>query len=261
MIHFVVDLADPRLDDYRDIKDRSLHQDGGKLVAESEMVVRKLLASGLKVQSLLLTAPRLSALETVLSPELPVYVAPQNLFDAIVGFHVHRGCLAIATRPHNVQVPDDAHTIVVLENLVDPDNVGALARNAAAFGADALVLSPRCSDPFYRKAIRTSAGCVFALPIVRAAHWPEDLVALRQRLGFSLVGAVLDPTATPIASFARPPRIALALGTEGTGLSLDLKHACDALVTIPMLHPLVDSLNVATAGAVLLHHLTQPPPL
>lgn len=252
-VHFVTDPADPRLDDYRDLKDRRLDERGGRFMAESELVVRKLLASGLRVHSVLLTAPRLRSLEPALPEEVPVLVAPQALLDRIAGFPVHRGCLAVGERPREARLPEDARLVVVLEDLVDVDNLGAMARNAAAFGADALVLSPRCADPFYRKAIRVSAGAVFALPIVRATRWPEDLLALRERHGLALVAAVLAPDATPLDRFAPPPRLALLLGAEGPGLAAATRTLCDALVTIPMAR--ADSLNVATAGAVFLHHL------
>jgi tRNA G18 (ribose-2'-O)-methylase SpoU len=138
---------------------------------------------------------------------------------------------------------------VVLEDLVDVDNLGAMARNAAAFGADALVLSPRAADPFYRKAIRVSMGSVFVLPIVRATRWPDQLVELRDQ-GLALVAAVLDPDATPVAAFRWPERVALLLGSEGPGLQPATTALCDHRVTIPMAQ--ADSLNVATAGALLL---------
>jgi tRNA G18 (ribose-2'-O)-methylase SpoU len=131
-----------------------------------------------------------------------------------------------------------------------------MARNAAAFGADALVLSPRCADPFYRKAVRVSLGAVFELPIIRLERWPEDLARLRAG-GLSLVAAVVDPSAVPLHRFAPPDRFALLLGAEGPGLSAGARAACDARVTIPM-SPGADSLNVATAGAVFLHALTRP---
>jgi tRNA G18 (ribose-2'-O)-methylase SpoU len=250
---FVTDPADPRLDDYRNLQDRRLNEEGGRFVAESELVVRELLSSRLRVHSVLLTAPRLNTLEGVVGAA-NVLVAPQELLDKVTGFHVHRGCLAIGERPADATLPEEASAIVVLEDLVDVDNVGAMARNAAALGADALLLSPRCADPFYRKAIRVSMGAVFRLPIVRAAAWPNDLQALRAR-GFTVVGSVLSPDAIPIQAYAPPARFALVLGTEGPGLTAGAKRACDALVTIPM--AAADSLNVATAGAVLLHRLLQ----
>ena len=185
------------------LKERHLNADGGRFVAESERVVRRLLGSGLPVLSVLVTAPRLATLADALGGPFPVYLASQAMLDAIAGFHVHRGCLAIGERPPPRRCPRDARAVVVLEDLTDVDNLGAIARHAAAFGADALVLSPRCADPFYRKAVRVSLGAVFSLPIVRASRWPDDLAALRDD-GFSLVAAVVEPGATPLAAL-RPP--------------------------------------------------------
>ncbi len=256
-IHFVTNVDDLRLSDYRDLKEHHLKDDSGKFVAESERVVRQLLASGLTVDSLLVTAPRLAAMDDALPSGIPIYVAPQIVMDQITGYHVHRGCLAIGRRPPNAAIPADARTVIVLEDLVDTDNLGAIVRNAAAFGVDALVLSPRCADPFYRKAIRVSMGSVFTLPVVRTTRWPEELLALKDRLGFSLVGAVLDNDAVALSAFVRPERVALLLGSEGPGLTGNTKKLCDARVTIPMAPGRADSLNVATAGAVFLYHLSR----
>lgn len=249
----VRDTGDPRLADYRHLKERDLTRAGNRFVAESERVVRRLLASGLRVSSVLLTPPRLEAMRDVLGGPFPVYLASQAALDAVAGFHVHRGCLAIGERPPPGPLPPEARGVVVLEDLVDVDNLGAMVRNAAAFGADALLLSPRCADPFYRKAIRVSLGSVFSLPVRRLATWPEGLDELRAQ-GFALVGAVLAPGAVPLPSFAPPPRWALLLGAEGPGLSAAARARCDHLVTIPM-SPGADSLNVAVAGAVMLYAL------
>jgi len=255
----VSDAADPRLADYRHMKDRDLSAEGGRFVAESELVVRRLLGSGLPVLSVLATPLRLQTLGDALAGvSCPVFSASQAVLDAITGFHVHRGCLAIGQRPQHVELPASARTVVVLEDLVSADNIGATARNAAALGADALVLSPRAADPYYRKAVRVSIGAVFQLPIVRLASWPDDLGALK-RQGFALFGAVVDAAATPLATVHRPPKVALLLGAEGPGLSPAARAACDRLVTIPMA-PGADSLNVATAGAVALFHLQQGQP-
>jgi tRNA G18 (ribose-2'-O)-methylase SpoU len=261
-LHILTEAAldDGRLADYRDLQDRRLGPESGRFIAESEMVVRKLLASGLKIRSLLLTAPRLAALETTLAAceeNLPVFLVPQTVMDGIAGFHVHRGCLAIAERPPAPAIPPQARTVVVLVDLVDVDNLGAIARNAAAFGADAILLSPRSADPFYRKAVRTSAGAVFSLPIVRATAWPDDLLTLRAQ-GFSLLAAVLADDALPLATFSPSERIAILFGSEGPGLDPALQRLCDHRLTIPMAKtPGVDSLNVASASAVFLYHLTR----
>ncbi|HEY8927117.1 MAG TPA: RNA methyltransferase [Polyangia bacterium] len=264
----VGDPDDPRVADYRRMKDRDLSAEGGRFVAESELVVRRLLGSGLRVHSVLATAPRLRALGADLTgASFPVFVADQPVLDAIAGFHVHRGCLAVGERPVAARggagvalpaaLPSGARTLLVLEDLVSADNIGACVRNAAAFGVDALVLSPRAADPFYRKAVRVSIGAVCTLPIVRATAWPADLTDLRGA-GFRLLGAVVDREATPLHRVRREPggQVALLLGAEGPGLSAAARAACDELVTIPMA-PGADSLNVATAGAVALHHLQQ----
>jgi tRNA G18 (ribose-2'-O)-methylase SpoU len=251
----VRDPGDARLADYRHLKERHLNAEGGRFVAESERVVRRLVESGLTTHSVLLTPARLATLGDALTGPYPVYVAAQPVLDAIAGFHVHRGCLAIGERPGPAPLPQHARAVVVLEDLTDVDNLGALARNAAAFGADALVLSPRCADPFYRKAIRVSLGAVFALPIVRAQRWPDELDDLR-RDGLTVIGAVVEPGASALARFPAPPRFALLLGAEGPGLSAAARARCDHLVTIPM-SPGADSLNVATAGAIFLHALTR----
>ena len=193
-------LDDPRLADYRDLRDRRLGPSSGRFIAESEVVVRKLLAAGMPIHSMLLTAPRLASLEPLLAAtprSFPIFLVPQTVMDKVAGFHVHRGCLAIAERPRRA-LPADAHLIVIAVDLVDVDNLGSLARNAAAFGVDALMLSPRSADPYYRKAVRTSAGAVLALPIVRAGRWPEDLLALRDEHGFQLAAAVLTDSALPL---------------------------------------------------------------
>ena len=170
---------DPRLAGYRALKERAVIE-GGRFVAESERVVRRLIQSGLAVESVLLTAPRLATLADALVGPFPVYLATQDVLDGVAGFHVHRGCLALGVRPPARRLPPEARTIVVLEDLTDVDNLGAIARHAAAFGADGLLLSPRCADPFYRKAIRVSLGAVFVLPVVRAAAWPDELDRLHR---------------------------------------------------------------------------------
>lgn len=266
----LADPDDPRVADYRHMKDRDLSAAGGRFVAESELVVRRLLTSGLPVHSVLATAPRLRALGDLLAGAThPVFVAEQAVLDAIAGFHVHRGCLAIGERPPAANgrlgvgvslpaaLPPGARTLLILEDLVSADNIGACVRNAAAFGVDALVLSPRAADPFYRKAVRVSIGAVCTLPIVRAATWPAALTALGAA-GFGLLGAVVDAAATPLHRVRREAgeKVALLLGAEGPGLSAAARQACDQLITIPMA-PGADSLNVATAGAVALHHLQQ----
>jgi tRNA G18 (ribose-2'-O)-methylase SpoU len=253
----VRDVNDPRLADYRHLKDRDLSAEGGRFIAESERVVRRLCESDLEVVSVVVTPTRLASMRDALADvTCPVFVAEPVVLNEIAGFNVHRGCLAVGRRPSATSVPESADIIVVLEDLVDADNLGASVRNAAAFGAHALVLSPRCADPFYRKAIRVAIGATFSLPIVRLSAWPADLLSLKRRFGFVVLGAVLDSDATPLAAIHRPAKVALVLGSEGPGVSAVARSACDRLITIPMA-PGADSLNVATAGAVALFHLQQ----
>lgn len=254
----LTDPCDPRLADYRDLKDRDLSAQGGRFVAEGELVVRRLLSSELRVHSVLVTPARLATLSARLAerPDCPIFLASQAVMDAIAGFHVHRGCLAIGERAANASVSPSARTLLIAEDLVSADNLGACVRNATAFGADALVLSPRAADPFYRKAIRVALGSTFELPIVRLRSWPEDLLALKRALDLTLIAMVLDPAATPLARFRRPERVGLLLGSEGPGLSSAVRAACDVFLTIPMAEG-ADSLNVATAAAIALYHLQQ----
>lgn len=248
----ITDPNDPQLADYRQLKEARLLANAGKFVAESEVVVKKLLQSALHVDSLLVTEARLNSLASHLRPNLSVYVVPQAVMNEVTGFHIHRGCLAVGRRPQS-EIPPNAQRLLVLEDVTDTDNIGAAVRNAAAFGVDAVLLSPRCADAFYRKAIRTSTGHVFSVPIVRLAAWPQDLWALRPH--FQIVGATLAARAVPLPQFALSGPLALVMGTEGSGLSANVSQECDALITIPMA-PTGDSLNVAVASAVILYALS-----
>jgi tRNA G18 (ribose-2'-O)-methylase SpoU len=193
----------------------------------------------------------------VLGPGYPVFVVDADVLDQVAGMPVHRGCLAVGERPPPPALPVGARTVVVLEDLVDVDNLGAMVRNASVFGADALVLSPRCADPFYRKAVRVSVGSLFGLPVIRLAEWPGDLVRLAEAHGLRLVATVLDPEAVPLERYRRPEKVAVLFGNESGGLSLAARAACHDLVTIQVA-PGADSLNVATCGAVVLYALTRP---
>ncbi|MCG5053501.1 MAG: RNA methyltransferase [Myxococcales bacterium] len=260
----IEDAHDPRLADYRELKENRLREDSGKFIAESETVVRQLLASGLFVESILVTAPRLRSLAAVsgreaLRPDIPVYLVPQAVMDDVAGLHVHRGCLAVGRRPRGPGQALEAGLLVALEDLVDVDNVGAIVRHAAAFGAQGVLLSPRAADPYYRKAIRVAMGNTFKVPIRRLTTWPDDLLALKQSAGARLVGTVVEPEgAKVLAGYAPHEASIVVFGAEGPGLSPALRAACDDLLTIPM--GAADSLNVATAAAICLYHFTQVAP-
>ncbi len=253
---------DPLIADYRAVREADLVRGRGLFVAEGRLVVGRLIRDGRCAIRSLLLAP---AARTALDPDLqylredvPVFLAAADVLRRIAGFDVHRGCLALAERPPQPD-PDallaSASRVVVLESVGNADNVGGVFRNAAAFGADAVLLSPACCDPLYRKAIRTSMAAAIRVPFSRMMPWPESL-ALLGRHGFMTVA--LSPAASlTLEAFCEAPatgRVALLLGTEGTGLSPAASQAADVRVRIPI-RPDVDSLNLAVAAGIALYRL------
>ena len=257
----VTDPADPRIDAYRDIRERDLARRDGLFVAEGQVVLSMLLAStSYRPQSLLIAAHRVERLAVLLAdvPDgVPIYAADQKVLDGIAGFQIHRGFLAIGRRidPPSAEVllrdlPERA-IVVVLSAIANHDNMGGIFRNAAAFGAAAVLLDADCCDPLYRKAIRVSVGAALLVPFARIAR-DEDVIELLTRHGFTAMS--LSPAGTmPLAEVRPGPRTAVLLGAEGPGLSPDLM-ARSKVVRIPMA-PGFDSLNVATTSGIVLHHL------
>lgn len=259
--------GDPRIADYRNVPDPELLRRRGVFVAEGRLVVRTLLTSShFQALSVLVTEAARRSLEIVLAPRietLPVYVADRSLLAEIVGFNVHRGCLALGARPVETPVADvlaslpDGALVVVLEGVGNADNVGGVFRNAVAFGADAVLLGPGCCDPLYRKAVRVSIGGTLRMRFATIPGWPDRLEEVRGA-GFTLAALTPDADAEDIAGlsrrFDRRGRLAILLGAEGTGLSSEAKAAADVRVRIPMA-PGIDSLNVATASGIALHRL------
>jgi tRNA G18 (ribose-2'-O)-methylase SpoU len=265
IIH-IDDPSDPRLNGYRNVPDPELLQRHGLFVAEGRLVVRRLLQdSPLATQSVMVTPAALVPLQETLGPRqgLPVYVVPQSLMNAITGFNMHRGCLALGERPrprHWREMTAGARRLVLLEHVGNADNVGALFRNAAAFGVDAVLLEPACTDPLYRKAIRTSMGAALTMPFAAAAPWPTMLEELRAD-GWAVLAMTPSPTASELRHVAAEiagQRIALVMGHEGEGLTAGAVEACSHHARIPMMNG-VDSLNVATATAIALYEFTQAP--
>jgi len=256
-------LADPRLEDYRNVPDPELLVARGLFIAEGRLVVRRLLTSSrFTTRSLLLTPAAEADLRDVVEahPSLPVYVVNQEAMNTIIGFDIHRGCLGVGERPAPEgwrDVIEDARTMVVLEAVGNADNVGAVFRNAAAFGAGGVLLGPACADPLYRKAIRTSMGAALQVPFAHFSDWPADLYRLRE-FGMATIALTPNPSALPLADVVRTPaarrRVALVLGHEGSGLSEAALRAVDLHARIPMA-PGVDSLNVATTAAIALYDL------
>jgi len=268
-VETVEDPEDPRLTDYREIRDAERRRRSGTFIAEGRQVVRRLLDVGrYRARSALVTPPALDALGAVLADaRVPTYLVRQDIVNAIVGIEFHHGCLAVGERgaeqtPEAVLAEARGASVVLLEGLGDASNVGAIFRNALAFGAGAALLSPGTADPLYRKAIRVSAGAAVVLPFARLDDWPRDLERLRDG-GYTLLALTPRAEAVDISvlgtSCPRPARVALLLGTEGRGLSAGALAAADLQVRIPMA-PEMDSLNVAAAGAVALHWLSRTEP-
>ena len=254
----ISDVDDPRLRDYRNVPDPELLATRGLFIAEGRLVVCRLLTSRFRARSVLLTETALQALGTSVTSlaQLPVFVVSQDAMNAITGFNIHRGCLALGERPAPVAWPEacrDSRTVIVLEAVANADNVGGIFRNAAALGAGAVLLGPSCADPLYRKAIRTSMGAALSVPFAAMADWPADLGRLRAS-GFRLLALTPAPDAVPLPELRCPPRVALLVGHEGGGLSQAAIEQADVRVRIPMARG-VDSVNVATAAAIALYQM------
>jgi tRNA G18 (ribose-2'-O)-methylase SpoU len=253
----VADAADPRLADYRDLRDVQLRShlevEHGLFLAEGEKVVRRALEAGFTPRSFLMAPRWLDALADVLGlSEAPCYVVSEALAEQVTGFHVHRGALSSLARrplPGIDEVLADARRVLVLEDVVDHTNVGAIFRCGAAFGFDAVLLAPRCADPLYRRSIKVAMGAVFATPWTRLPDWYDALPDLSAR-GFTTVALTLAADAVPVEqAVAGVDRVALVLGTEGHGLSPRWENSADRRAVIPMREG-IDSLNVAAAAAV-----------
>ena len=259
----VADADDDRLADFKAVSDGELARRRGLFIAEGRLVVRRLLTeSPLLTRAVLVTPTALTAIADALATRqhVPVFVVAQDVMDGVTGFNIHRGCLATGERPPaadwRAQVAD-AHRAVVLERVGDADNVGAIFRGAAAFGADTVLLGPSCADPLYRKAIRTSMGAALTMPFAAAEPWPSMLAELAER---DWAVAALTPAADamPLREFSsavRQRRVAIVLGHEGEGLTDAARAACAYRVRIPI-RASVDSVNVATAAAIALYELS-----
>lgn len=262
-IERITDPADARLRDYRDLTDvvlRRLQEPaGGLYIAESAKVLARALAAGHRPRSALVLEQWVEDIEPLLaSHDVPVFVGEPAILKALTGFELHRGVLASMHRPRLPDPADvlrDARRVVVVEDVVDHTNVGAIFRSVAGLGADAVLITPRCADPLYRRSVRVSMGTVLQVPWTRLADWPVGAEQLHDA-GFHIAALALSDDAVTLDEFAAEPpeRVALLLGTEGDGLSRDALAASDTVVTIPMSHG-VDSLNVASASAVALYAL------
>jgi tRNA G18 (ribose-2'-O)-methylase SpoU len=256
----VSDPADPRLADFRDLTDADVRPDRrGIVIAEGVNVVARLIRSSYPVRAVFGVHTRVDALRVDLDPlDVPVYVADKWLLSQVVGFRVTRGLLASASRPEPLDpaaLLASAQRVVVLEGLNDFENLGALFRNAAAFGVDAVLMDRLCADPLYRRSVRVSMGHVLHVPFaVLPGRWPGALRAVTDA-GLRLLALTPRPSATALRDIEVPPRWAVLVGAEGPGLSDDALAVADEQVRIPMADG-VDSLNVATAAAVAFAQLS-----
>jgi tRNA G18 (ribose-2'-O)-methylase SpoU len=252
-------LEEPGLDDFLRLTDvalrRRLEPAGGLYLAESTRVIERALAAGHHPRAVLTLEAWLPQLEPLLEPfpEVPVYVGEDAELERVTGFHLHRGALASMHRPAPPPLEEvlaGARRVVVLEDIVDHTNVGSVFRSVAGLGADAVLVTPRCADPLYRRSVRVSMGTVLQVPWTRLPEWREAAPALHAA-GFRIAALALADDAVSLDELAADPpeRLALVLGTEGDGLSRGALAAADTVVRIPMQHG-VDSLNVAAAAAV-----------
>ena len=261
----IQDPGDPQLDDYRNLTDvalrRVLEPAGGLYMAESAKVLARAIDAGHAPRSVLTAEKWLDEVERIVGRlDVPVFVVPDEVAESVTGYTVHRGMLAAMHRPALPEVSTvlrGARTVLVLDGLVDHTNVGAAFRNAAGLGADAVLVTPRCADPLYRRSVRVSMGTVFQVPWTRLPAWRAtdgpNAGDLLHADGFHIAAMALTDEAMPLDEFAaqRPERVAFVMGSEGPGLDRSALAAADTTVVIPMTGG-VDSLNVAAASAVAL---------
>ena len=258
----VTDPDDPRVAEFTRLTDVALRRvkdpAEGLYMAESRKVITRSLAAGHRPRAFLMGHRWFAESQDLLShpaaASVTVYVADDPVLERITGFKLHRGILASMHRPPLPALEEvlaGARRVAVLEDVVDHTNVGAMFRSAAGLGVDAVLITPRCADPFYRRSVRVSMGTVFQVPWTRIDPWPEGVGLLRES-GFTVAAAALAPDAVTLDDLAAdlPERLALVLGTEGEGLDDRTVRAVDVTVRIPMAGG-VDSLNVAAASAVL----------
>jgi tRNA G18 (ribose-2'-O)-methylase SpoU len=255
-VHEITDPGDERLGDYRALTDLELRTKweppNGLFIAEGELVLRRALRAGYRPRSYLVDAKRTDQIAD-LPDDAPIYAGAPAVLEKVTGFHVHRGVLASFHRKPlraAAEVVEGARRVAVLEDVNNHTNIGAVFRGAAALGIDAVLLSPTCADPLYRRSVRVSMGEVFAVPYATLEPWPDGLQTLRDA-GFTVLALTPDPEAVALQrlSAEQRTRTALLLGAEGPGLSKHALAASDVPVKIPMRRN-VDSLNVAAAAAV-----------
>lgn len=258
----VFSVEDPRIAPYRDLPCRGPRQHKNLFIAEGSLLIQRLLASDYTTDSVLIEARRYESIAPSVPPDTPVYVAPRQLMREIVGFKFHHGVMACGRRKPPLTLPGvlpanhKRLVIVACVDIQDPENMGVVLRNCAAFGVDVVLVNPNCASPFSRRVLRVSMGAVLSLPIVESSDLDQDLTQLRDQQHVQLAAAVLDPRADPLDTAERPDRLAILFGNEASGLGPQWLAHCDRQITIPM-HDRTDSLNVAVASGIFLHHFAR----
>jgi tRNA G18 (ribose-2'-O)-methylase SpoU len=260
----LVNLSADEVSDYVSLTDVALRRKtepaGGIYISESSKVIRRALSAGHQPRSVLTAEKWRDDMQQLFEAhDIPIFLGSDAEVEAMTGFHLHRGALAAMNRPIPLTPEDvlqDARLVIVLENLVDHTNVGAIFRAVAGMGADAVLVTPSCADPLYRRSIRVSMGTVLQVPWARFTSWPGGVDVLRAK-NFYVAALALDEHAIDLRDFAssRHDRVALVVGAEGDGLAPSTIDAVDSVIRIPMRNG-VDSLNVASAAAVALYALT-----
>jgi tRNA G18 (ribose-2'-O)-methylase SpoU len=257
----IADLDDPRIVLYRSLKATNQTRSSGQFVVEGEKLLDRLLASTLSVASVLVGDRHEARVGPKVPAEVPLYVVPHGLLDLLVGFNFHQGVLAAGVRPaapalDAVMAQLDARaTLIVCPRLDNPENLGALVRLADVFGVAAIVVGPRCPDPFSRRVLRVSMGTALRLPMIASESPERDVARLGSSWGFTTVATTTDPNAEHLDTFQPPDRLALVFGSEAAGLGPEWTARCDRRLTIPM-RPGAESLNIAVAAGIVLYHVT-----
>jgi tRNA G18 (ribose-2'-O)-methylase SpoU len=260
--HAIATLDDARLAPYRHLKETNATRWSNTFVAEGEKLVDRLIASGLAIESLLAAPAYAERFSALMADDVPVLVVPPEWIEQIIGFNFHRGVLACARRPTRRNLDgirwsdSDRTTLVICPDVQDPENLGVILRNSAAFGVDAILVGPHSADPFSRRVLRVSMGAAFRLPIIESVDLEADLRRLRSDWNVELWATVLRPGAKPLMQAERPRRLGLLFGSEGHGLADRWIDCCDAQFTIPMAAG-TDSLNVAVASGIFLYEVTR----
>lgn len=264
----VADLQDERLDEYLRLSEAHLRMrtdvENGLYIAESTKVVQRAINAGHSPRSFLLAQKHLGQLVAEFNsfPDAPIFIGDDAQLQDLVGFHLHRGAMASMNRPAPLDLDEvlaASSRVAILEEIADHTNLGAIIRSASGLGIDAVLLTPKCVDPWYRRSARVSMGTVFDLPWVRLESWPQDIERLRAH-GYRMLAMELTENAVPLneIQLSAGEKAAMILGNEGRGVTDEALAAVDTTVIIPM-HRAVDSLNVGAASAIAFWHLCSSP--